>query len=214
MPEPTVYQIRPTKLVPNSPKPLLHYKGYFNKHGKPDAATIYDAFRGNGWDVQWVTRYGKYQRSHYHPETHEAMAVLSGPGIIRWGVADTDDDGDKHTYGTAHEEGALQTEANAGDVFVIPAGVAHKSFDPQAPEPDAQCLTGGYHGIDGENPREIVGRVPLSGFTMMGAYPRGCSWSWAEGGDHLARFEAVWNVPLPTLDPVVGGEGGVGAHWK
>ncbi|KAL6885704.1 hypothetical protein GGI43DRAFT_418933 [Trichoderma evansii] len=216
MSKPMIYRINPTKLVPNSPNPLLHYKSYFSNGGQVDAAHVYDTFQSNGWQVQWVSRYGKYQRSHYHPETHEVMVVLSGPGIIRWGVADTDDDWEKHTYGQAYEDGGLQIEANVGDVFVIPAGVAHKSFDPRTSTPDVQSLTGGGHGIESgdQDPRDAVCFVPLSGFTMMGAYPQGFTWSWSEGGDHLAQFDVVRNVAKPERDPILGNVGGTSTLWK
>lgn len=210
------YQIKPTKLVPNSPHPVLHYKKYFSvkDDGKVDASLIYDTFKHNGWDVQWVARYGKYQRSHYHPETHEVMAVLSGPGTIRWGVADTDDDEEKHTYGEAFEDGGLVVEAEVGDVFLVPAGVAHKSFDPSTPTPNVQSLAGGLHGIEGEDPSGVVDRVSHSGFMMMGAYPQGLDWSWSEGGEHLAQFDAIWKVPKPDLDPLEGTRGALGVYWK
>lgn len=213
MEEPTIYHIKPTKLIPNSPKPLLHYKNAFIRNGKVDTVLAYDTFTKNGWDIQWVTRYGRAQRSHYHPETHETMIVISGPGSIRWGVADLDDDSDKHTYGTAREEGGPLTEVNIGDVFVIPAGVAHKSYDPFTPSPDFRCLTGDARGIQADDPRAFVRSLELEGFTMMGAYPRGHSWSWGEGGD-CSDFEAVWNVEVPELDPVVGDVGGIGKYWK
>lgn len=86
----------------------------------------------NGWEPRWVTKYGTHQISHYHGTTHEVMAILSGPGAIRWGVADLDDDPHKHTYGGANEEGGLDMEVDVGDFFVIPARVTHKDYNPKA----------------------------------------------------------------------------------
>ncbi|KAJ5281026.1 hypothetical protein N7478_006398 [Penicillium angulare] len=111
------YDVKPTKLIPNSPKPLLLYKGCFLRDGKVDAALAFDTFHKNGWDTQWFVTYGHYQRSRYHPATHEAMVVMSGPGKIRWGTADFGDDPEKHTYGTASEDGALYTDVEVGHVF-------------------------------------------------------------------------------------------------
>lgn len=214
-PEITTYNIKPTKLIPNSSKPLLLYKNCFTENGKVSASLAYDTFASNGWDAQWVTTYGHYQRSHYHPATHEAMVVLSGPGTIRWGVADLDDDPQKHTYGTAYEEGGVEVEVNPGDVFVIPAGVTHKSFNPVATQSDAVCLTGGgNHSIDAEDPGKMVGGLKVGGFTMMGAYPRGFDWGWSEGGEHVGRFEEVWSVENAKSDPVLGNKGGITQYWK
>ncbi|KAJ5107838.1 hypothetical protein N7456_004513 [Penicillium angulare] len=209
------YDVKPTKLIPNSPKPLLLYKGCFLRDGKVDAALAFDTFHKNGWDTQWVVTYGHYQRSHYHAATHEAMVVMSGPGRIRWGTADFGDDPERHTYGTASEDGALYTDVEVGDVFVIPAGVTHKSYDFNAPNPDPIQLAGaGGHAIHSDDPAKFVKEVKISGFTMMGVYPRGMTWGWSEGGDHDGKYESVWNVPNPRLDPVLGGDGGINKSWK
>lgn len=184
------------------------------KDGKVDAIAAFDEFKKNSWDVQWVTRYGQYQRSHYHGTSHEAMIVISGPGRIRWGAADLSEDWKEHTYGTAHEGGALEIEANTGDVFVIPAGVAHKSYDPSATEESFGYLDGAGQGTKGDQLRTALVEVPPLGFTMMGAYPRGFSWTWQEGGDNDGNFQKVWDIPNPALDPVKGEKGGVHEHWN
>lgn len=49
---------------------------------------------------------------------------------------------------------------------------------------------------------------------MLGAYPKGFSWTWDEGGDDVGRYESVWNVPTPKLDPVVGKKGGINKYWR
>lgn len=214
LPEPILYYIKPTPLIPNSPKPLLLYKGVFFNNGKVDITSAYDTFRSHGWDVQWVTRYGRHQKSHYHSASHEVMVIVSGPGKIRWGAADLSDDGQEHTYGSAFEDGSLELEVNVGDVFVIPAGIAHKSFDPRAAEAEFGCLTGSARGVESEDPRKAVGELPLTGFMMMGAYPQGFTWDWGEGGDHVGRFETVWSTSNPDMDPVLGDKGGVGKYWK
>ncbi|KAL1846924.1 hypothetical protein Plec18170_008892 [Paecilomyces lecythidis] len=212
------YDIKHTRLVPNSPKPLLLYKNCFIRDGKVDATLAYDTFKKNGWNAQWVTTYGHYQRSHYHPATHEVMVVLSGPGTIRWGTADLNDDPQKHTYGISgrdYEGGGVFVNVDAGDLFVIPAGVAHKSFNPKTPNPDPECLTGGEaHRIESDDPRKFVGELKVSGFTMMGAYPQGMSWGWAEGGAHIGRYQSVWDVENPKLDPYFGDKGGINIYWN
>ncbi|CAG9988844.1 unnamed protein product [Clonostachys byssicola] len=213
-PEPILYDIKPTALIPNSLNPLLLYKGVFLKDGKVDAVRALDTFRSNGWDVQWVTRYGRQQRSHYHAYTHEMMIVLSGPGIIRWGSADLSDDPEEHTYGDAYEKSGVEVEVEPGDVFVIPAGVAHKSYNPQAEGEAFGVLTGSARGIESFKPREKVAELPLHGFMMMGAYPVGNSWNWGEGGDDIGNYHKIWNIPNPKFDPLVGANGGIHKYWK
>jgi uncharacterized protein YjlB len=212
------YHIKPTPRVPNSPKPLLLYKNCFLRNGKVDITVAYDTFTKNGWDPQWVTTYGNTQRSHYHPATHEVMVVLSGPGTIRWGTADLTDDPQKHTYGMAgtdFEDGSVFIDVEAGDLLVIPAGVTHKSFDRRAKDLDPTCLSGGEaHKIEADDPRAFVGALQVQGFSMMGAYPRGMSWGWAEGGEHVGAYEVIWRVRNADLDPVFGAEGGINVHWN
>jgi uncharacterized protein YjlB len=215
---PTLYDIKPTALVPNSHKPVLHYKRFFTPDtasGKVSTTTVYDVMKQHDWDVQWVARYGYQQRSHYHPETHECMAVLSGPGLVRFGVADLVDDWKEHTYGTGFEDGSVLVEAEVGDVFVIPAGVSHKNYDPRAKDMESGFLTGGGHELDGDGGTEVVKDLQMpSTFVMIGSYPQGSGWTWAEGGDHVGRFEEVWNVKLPGQDPLFGDVGGIKDYWK
>ncbi|KAL3455865.1 hypothetical protein BJX64DRAFT_281775 [Aspergillus heterothallicus] len=144
------------------------------------------------------------------------MAVLSGTATIRFGVADTSDDLAKNTHGHAWEEGGVMVQACAGDVFVIPAGVAHKTFNAQ-PEKEFALLTPGKgHGIEvsggkEEDVRRALGRTELSGFTMMGAYSGG-EWDFVMRG---GEYERVWGVPKPLLDPVFGdAEEGLVGTWK
>ncbi|KAK0392007.1 hypothetical protein NLU13_1505 [Sarocladium strictum] len=202
------YHLQPTALMPNSPHPLLHYPGFFDasKEGKVDVA--YDTLHGNGWEVQWIFRYGQTQRSHYHSHAHECMAVLSGQAMIRFGVADTSEDMEANTYGQAREEGGVELEAKAGDVFILPAGTAHKTYNAK-PETEFTLLTpGDGHRVGGgedvrEALRETEGRI--TGFTMIGAYPRDSGpWDFQVGGEDVGAFDKVWRVPLPECDPVLG----------
>jgi uncharacterized protein YjlB len=208
------YGVKPTKLIPNSTKPLLNYKGCFSRKGKFDPILAYDTLKGHGWDVQWVTKYGRHQRSHYHAESHETMVVLSGSGVIRWGVADLSDDLKKTTYGDAYEGGGIEMDAKVGDVFVIPAGIAHKSYNPHSTDYDFKRLTGEARVIEPNDFKNTVEHFPSTEFIMMGAYPHGYTWTWGgEGGEHGGQFESVWAVPKPELDPVLGDEGGTCKYW-
>ncbi|KAM5356696.1 hypothetical protein ACJ41O_003342 [Fusarium nematophilum] len=197
------YHLLPTDLIPNSPRPLLHYKNALAKrpntsHCNP--VEVWDMFTKNQWKVEWIFRYGPTQLSHYHSRAHECMAVLSGTATIRFGVADTSEDLGENTHGSAWEDGGIELQGEAGDVFIIPAGVAHKTHNTK-PEAEFKLLTPGTgHGIDAEDPRKALSEIKLSGYTMMGAYSGG-EWDFVKsGGD----FEKVWSVPKPSHDPVFG----------
>ncbi|MGI4794604.1 MAG: cupin domain-containing protein [Janthinobacterium lividum] len=217
------YHLPQTPLIPNSPHPLLHYPGALNSTTPPTAATAHALFARNGWQTQWIYRYGPTQRSHYHSTTHECMAVLSGSAVIRFGVADTTDDLGESTHGAGREAGGVELRAGAGDVFVIPAGVSHKTFDAR-PVGEFELLTpGDGHHVDagdgghvaGGDVEEALRRTELSGFTMIGAYPEGGVWDFAKGGEHVGEFEPVGGVPMPDSDPVMGrGMEGLLGIWK
>ncbi|CAG8151364.1 unnamed protein product [Penicillium olsonii] len=206
------YQLMPTNFIPNSPRPLLHYKDVLaTRHSQCDPAEVWDMFTKNEWDVQWIFRYGPTQLSHYHSRAHECMAVLSGTARIRFGVADTSDDLMENTHGSSWEDGGVELEAEAGDVFIIPAGVAHKTYNTK-PDAEFQLLTpGSGHGIEADDPKKALAEVQLSGYTMMGAY-NGGKWSFVKAG---GNYERVWSVPKPRYDPVFGdSERGLCKTWR
>lgn len=130
------------------------------------------------------------------------MVVLTGTAKIRFGVADMEG-------GTGKEDGGVVVDAREGDVFILPAGTAHKTFETE-PRAELELLTPGDGHAVGE---EGLGDVVLEGFTMMGAYPVGSVWDFATGGEFEGRYEGVWGVERPGLDPVLGEEGGVREFW-
>lgn len=215
------YHLPPTKLIPNSPHPLLHYPGLLlsPKDGQIEAPEkIHDLYTSNGWKTQWIFRYGSTQRSHYHSQAHECMTVLTGSARIRFGVADTTDDLEESTNGNGKEQGGIEVNAEAGDVFILPAGTAHKTFLTK-PEAEFKLLTpGGAHqiGDEGQDARKVLAEIELDGFTMLGAYPMGGGeWDFAVGGENAGEFEKVWNVPKPARDPVLGtAKDGVVGLWS
>ncbi|RDI87399.1 hypothetical protein Vi05172_g2660 [Venturia inaequalis] len=214
------YYLDPTPLVPNSPYPLLHYPGFLSAQlteTSPIAPKIHSLFNANGWNTQWIVRYGSTQQSHYHSQSHECMAVLSGTATIRFGAADPLEDMAKSTEG-ANEEGGIEVEAREGDVFVIPAGVAHKTFNPSPAREFALLTPGEGRGVavkDGEAVEEVLGKVRLEGFCMMGAYPVGGEWDFVTGCGDADDYESVWRIGKPERDPVLGGsEEGLCGLWK
>jgi uncharacterized protein YjlB len=179
------------------------------------------------------------------------MVVMSGNATIRFGVADTirnpDLDGygranteeelNASTYGNQHEkfsdsvtgdakakfkDGVIEIPAKAGDVFILPAGVAHKTFD-TSPSADFALLTpGDGHHVLAKDARDgdivkALEEIKLEGFTMMGAYPadREFEWDFAVGGEDKGREEEVWKVKRPRRDPVLGAANeGLCTTWK
>jgi uncharacterized protein YjlB len=78
-------------------------------------------------------------------------------------------------------------EVEAGDVVVIPAGVGHK------------------------NERSD------SGFTVIGAYPRGqegYDLRTGEEGERPEVLENISSVAMPEQDPLFGGDGPLLKHWS
>jgi uncharacterized protein YjlB len=230
--ESKTYLLPPTPRIPNSPYPLIHYPGLLLSTIKsPDFSTthIFDLFRSHGWQSQWIARYGPDIQSHYH-SVNETMVVISGQGAtIRFGVADALDwESGKLGFGERGqgEQGGVDIQAGLGDVFVIPAGVAHKTFNPKPdtrdlafhqPEDIAQGNANLHLDEASEmRHRAFFDKVPVEGeFMMMGAYPRGGVWDFAVGGEHEGREREVWGVDVPGEDPVLGGSiEGLRGLWK
>ena len=146
------------------------------------------------------------------------MVVLTGSARIRFGVADvhtSDNDNassSADSTNTSSEEGGIEVEANAGDVFILPAGTAHKTFD-TLPEAPLKLLTpGNGHAVGLEGLQKAESE--LDGFTMMGAYPVGSEWDFAVGGESEGVYQLVWEVAKPDRDPVLGkGEEGLCGLW-
>ncbi|HZT86691.1 MAG TPA: cupin domain-containing protein [Stellaceae bacterium] len=154
-------------IVPNNPTlPLILYRGALP--AAPDRAAAFEGmFARNGWPGAW--RNGIYGHHHYHSTAHEALGIAAGSARVRVGG-----------------EGGASVELRAGDVVVIPAGVAHK--------------------------REAASADLL----VVGAYPRGQDPDMCNAGtadlDRARRNVAA--VPLPAADPVIGGEGPLVQRWR
>jgi uncharacterized protein YjlB len=153
--------------VPNNLRlPLIVYRRALST-GPGAAAACEARFAGNGWSGGW--RGGIYAYHHYHSTAHEALGIVAGSARVRLGG----------------EDGAI-VEVRAGDVVVIPAGVAHKS---EGASPDL-LVVGAYPG--GHGPEM---RVPGTG----------------ERERALVNIAAV---PLPASDPVCGKSGPLLERWS
>lgn len=148
---------------PNSRFPLLIYKGAL---AHPSAEGMEALFSSNGWVPGWRSTVFTYH--HYHSTAHECLGIAAGEGRLMLGGPS----------GRAFD-------VAAGDVVVIPAGVAH------------QRLT--------NSPDWLV----------VGVYPPGQSWDLLRGdpADRVFALRAIAKVPLPKTDPVEGAGGALLQHW-
>lgn len=148
---------------PNNPRPLLLYAGLV----PTDPALIEHLFASNDWPSAW--RDGVYTYHHYHSTAHEVLGVYSGSATIQFGG----------------QKGTIEM-ISAGDVAVIPAGVAHK------------CLQAGKD------------------FRIVGAYPRGQRWDMCYGKaqERPEADSNIAMVPDPQKDPVQGAGGVLLRLWR
>ena len=148
---------------PNNPRPLLLYL----QAVPPNPEDIERLFTANQWPGAW--RNGVYSYHHYHSTAHEVLGVYGGSATILFGGP----------------EGKTVT-IRAGDVAVIPAGVAHK------------CLEAG------------------GDFRIVGAYPLGQRWDMCYGtsGERPAADQNIAAVPDPQRDPVLGETGVLPRLWQ
>ncbi|KAI0010916.1 RmlC-like cupin domain-containing protein [Xylariaceae sp. FL0662B] len=158
-------------LIPNTSiqnKPLLHYHGAF----PPDTLTasgIESHLTSVGVvEPQWC--FTMYSTTHFHSTTHEVLCISRGKA--------------KLCFGGEGNPGKVETEAEKGDVLVLPAGVGHRLL---------QDLTD-----DG------------GGFEMVGSYPKGYNWDMCYGkkGEET-KVQAIANLPWFDRDPVFGDQGPV-----
>ncbi len=158
--DPETFHFEDDGTFPNGGRfPLLVYRGRLE--GDDLAGAWEERFAENRWTNSW--RNGVYPFHHYHSTSHEVLGVSGGSATLHLGGPDVGRD----------------FVVRAGDVLVIPAGLAH------------QCVRAD------------------AGFGVVGAYPDGRRWDLLRGtpGDRPAADRNLAGLPLPSRDPV-GGEGG------
>lgn len=152
-------------VFPNSRLPLLFYAAALPAEAA-SAEAMEALLSAGGWVPAWRSSVFSYH--HYHSTAHEALGVAAGEARLMMG-------------GPMGRE----FEVTAGDVIVIPAGVAHRRLSSNAD------------------------------FLVVGAYPPGQDWDLLRGeaGERPQADENIARVPLPPADPVTGGANPLREHW-
>ena len=153
-------------IFPNSPLPLLFYHQTITTEAKDPASIFEERFAENDWTNSW--RNGVYFFPHYHSTSHEVLGVYSGTATLRLGG-----------------ERGKNFEVRAGDVIVIPAGVAHQNI-----------------GAGGD-------------FGVVGAYPDGREWDLLRGlpSERPKADHNIAALPTPENDPIYGAKGPLPRIW-
>ena len=163
MTEPLAFTFDDDGTIPNSRLPLLVYRDAV----PADAAGIERLFAANRWPPAW--RAGVHPFHHFHSTAHEALGVARGEASVLFGGP-----------------GGTVLTVRAGDVVIVPAGVAHCN---QGQSGD--LLIVGAYPDNGPGPDLLRGKA----------------------AEHDAAQRAVGVVPLPAADPVEGVDGSLVRLW-
>ncbi len=165
--EPEQFSFKDDGIVPNSVLHLLFYRKALTTDTEDPASIFEQLFAENDWTNSW--RDSVYSFPHYHSTSHEVLGVYRGVATLRLGG-----------------EHGKNVEVHAGDVIVIPAGVAHQNV-----------------GASND-------------FGVVGAYPGGREWDLLRGlpGERPKADNTIAAVPMPDNDPIYGVEGPLRRIWK
>ena len=165
--EPEQFRFEDNGIFPNSILPVLVYRQAFTNKTGDRASVVEQRFAENDWTNSW--RNGVYSFAHYHSTTHEVLGVYGGSATLRVGG-----------------EHGKNVEVHAGDVIVIPAGVAHQNI-----------------GASDD-------------FAVVGAYPDGREWDLLRGQprERPKADQNIVALPIPDNDSIYGAEGPLRQIWK
>ena len=150
--EPEQFSFKDDGVFPNSVLPVLLYRQAFKTEIGDRACAIEQRFAENDWSNSW--RNGVYSFAHYHSTTHEVLGAYGGAATLRLGG-----------------EHGKTVEVHAGDVIVIPAGVAHQNIGASADFAVVGAYPDGHEwdllrGRAGERPKAVA-RSRLCRFRIM-----------------------------------------------
>lgn len=160
-------ELKDDGVFPNSKLPLLLYRRAVSISEEEPARVFEDLFESNGWGDSW--RNGIYPYQHYHSTAHEVLGIYRGTAKVQLGGE----------HGVIHD-------VRAGDVIVIPAGVAHKNLGSSAD------------------------------FGVVGAYPEGqeMDMNYGKASERERAIENIGQLALPKMDPVFGENGPLMEKWR
>jgi uncharacterized protein YjlB len=165
--QPEQFIFKDDGVFPNSPLALLFYPQALTAGRNDPASTFEQCFAENDWTNSW--RDGVYSFPHYHSTSHEVLGVYSGTATLRLGG-----------------EHGKNVKMHAGDVIVIPAGVAHQNIS------------------------------ATDDFGVVGAYPEGRDWDLLRGlpAERPKADHNIAALPTPANDPIYGAKGPLRRIWK
>ncbi len=165
--QPEQFSFKDDGIFPNSAFPVLFYRQALITEAKDPASIFEQRFAEDDWTNSW--RDGVYSFPHYHSTSHEVLGVYRGSATLRLGG-----------------ERGRNVAMDAGDVIVIPAGVAHQNI-----------------GASDD-------------FGVVGAYPGGRQWDLLRGlpGERPKADDNIAALPTPENDPIYGAEGPLRKIWK
>lgn len=166
-PKPELFYVKDDGIFPNSHLPIIYYPKVLKLPKLFPAQHIKNLFRKNNWANNW--KQGIYTYHHYHSTTHEVLGICKGETLLQLGG-----------------ENGITLFVEAGDVLIIPAGVAHMN-------------------LGEENDVSVVG-----------AYPDGRDFdmNYGKPGERPKTDHNVASIPLPLTDPVFGEDGELLHAWK
>ncbi|RYH20129.1 MAG: cupin domain-containing protein [Alcaligenaceae bacterium] len=159
-------QLAETAQFPNSAQPVLLYRSVVPADAH-SAEAFESLFARNGWPPAW--RDSIYDYHHYHSTAHECLGISRGQVRVQLGGPD-----------------GQAVNLAAGDVVVIPAGVAHRRLRSSAD------------------------------LEVIGAYPPGQSPDLLRGAPNERPHadNRIARLPVPATDPVQGAGGTLPKQWQ
>lgn len=165
--DPLVYYFEDDGVTPNNRLPVLIYKDVLAEVENDFATYLENIFQQNNWTGNWRDIISS--EDHYHSTTHEVLGINIGCVNLQLGGAK-----------------GKEFSVSAGDVLIIPAGVAHRSLNYK------------------------------SDYEVIGGYPEGRSWDmiYCEPDKYEKAKMVIDSLSLPKSDPIFGKKGPLTHLWK
>ncbi|KAH7048363.1 hypothetical protein B0J12DRAFT_755322 [Macrophomina phaseolina] len=172
--EPETYSVRRNAHCPNSSFPVLVYRNVLPT--PVDEESTSEFLQHNKWEKKGT--WGAIMTKHFHPNTHECYGIFRGTSTLVFGEGGLDAPGT-----------GVRCTVSAGDVVVVPAGVAHASA------------------------------TSADDYKYIGVYPQGSpkwrnEWGKRAVEDDDPLLSEIAAVPVPACDPVYGAGGPAVRIWR